>query len=1287
MPFEWRQAHRHSARPLSWTRIGTSTLLIATALAGGYATANPAHAAPDLCSTEIGQPIDNPAAFNLAVAEINNTGDCNVIDIASGFTFTTPPNRIEPYADLTALTLAGPSGGAILNGNNNSGIRIDFFNDADLDVVVDDLAFTQFDGTVAGAQGQAALEVHASDPLTANLTDVAFLSNDGEVAGGLHIQGSDTVDVALTGTVTFTNNSATVGAGALSVDNTSTDSSLTLGTDGGTDVINFQGNTSTAQSGGIQADRVTIWGGTFTSNSTTTSGGAISARTVTLNDVDFALNSAGGNEGGAVHSTGLVTVHGGTFDNNYATDANGAGGAISTGGSITVDQGAVFTDNTAGGFGGAISALSDATIEGSTFERNLADYGAAVAASRDVTVESSSFADQEALFAGGAVHSFMSITSSDSDYLSNEAGLSGGALWTGYGDVSTTDDTFTLNLATGFDAGAVGALSVLSEGATFDDNSAGRDGGAVWTRTITDSGSSFTGNTAGTKGGAVSVSPANPPVTSTFTGSSFQDGSADEGGAIQSGGPLTLAGPNCSFADNASTTNGGAINVGGTTSISGCTFARNVASDIAGAVFLTGGASGQIADSVFEDNEALGLSAGTEGNGGAIVASGPLTVLTSAFTGNAAEIDGGAISAESTLGIDEATFADNDSRGGNGGALHVANANATITASTFSGNSSLVGNGGAIWGGVGAAVSITDSTLSTNSSANWGGAVFANADVTVGGSVFSSNTATVRGGAIHVEDSATVTESTFAGNTIGSTGYGGALSVIDHLTLTRSTIRDGGGAFIGGGFSAGTVSITSSSITGNQATNGGGGFIATRGDILNSTFWGNQSAIGGALMFNFDDPNPSKIILSTLAGNTSNASQASAIASPPNVTIELIGSALEGVNPVCSDDIGPAHLPLDLAPDASYSFATDDSCGTGPGIDTDSSTLAELGLAGALTTDSTPGMQVDLPTNASVLNATVPLSALSGLPGPLKDQLGALRNSPNGLTSAGSVQVRPLSISGPSSSTVAAGSSAAFTVAATPGLGPTLAYQWQRSLGGAPWTDITANASAQTASLVLPQVSLNESGLLLRVRVSDMRNTAFSGTAALTVIDPTPPTPPSAPLGVRATAGESRAIVTWQAPSSSGSAPVTSYEVRNDVDSQVCVVAVSAKLECTMTGLSPGRAYRFSVRARSAVDWGLWSQWSTAVTPLPVGATITIRGTRKGNEVIVTGSTTGLEGKRVRAMVRFGSERDYARGSLRPIREDGGFTWKLTTRKAVHIYFTHADVRSRAVTIEARPRR
>ncbi len=107
-------------------------------------------------------------------------------------------------------------------------------------------------------------------------------------------------------------------------------------------------------------------------------------------------------------------------------------------------------------------------------------------------------------------------------------------------------------------------------------------------------------------------------------------------------------------------------------------------------------------------------------------------------------------------------------------------------------------------------------------------------------------------------------------------------------------------------------------------------------------------------------------------------------------------------------------------------------------------------------------------------------------------------------------------------------------------------------------------------------------------------------------------TAPDAPSAVRATAGNAQATVSWTAPAKDGGSAVLSYEVTSKPGGLSAKVSASKKT-ATVTGLTNGTRYMFTVVATNKQGSSAASQPSNAVTPLavpgaPTGVTATVSG-------------------------------------------------------------------------------
>ncbi len=119
---------------------------------------------------------------------------------------------------------------------------------------------------------------------------------------------------------------------------------------------------------------------------------------------------------------------------------------------------------------------------------------------------------------------------------------------------------------------------------------------------------------------------------------------------------------------------------------------------------------------------------------------------------------------------------------------------------------------------------------------------------------------------------------------------------------------------------------------------------------------------------------------------------------------------------------------------------------------------------------------------------------------------------------------------------------------------------------------------------------------------------------------------PGAPTGISLTPAPGSAQVAWSAPGSDGGSAITSYTAIALPGGNSCTWS-SGPLACTVTGLSGGSAYTFTVRATNAVGTGpaLESSSSVAIVTAP-GAPTGAVGTRGDGQAAVAWSAPSSSG-------------------------------------------------------------
>jgi len=212
----------------------------------------------------------------------------------------------------------------------------------------------------------------------------------------------------------------------------------------------------------------------------------------------------------------------------------------------------------------------------------------------------------------------------------------------------------------------------------------------------------------------------------------------------------------------------------------------------------------------------------------------------------------------------------------------------------------------------------------------------------------------------------------------------------------------------------------------------------------------------------------------------------------------------------------------------------------------------------------------------------------------------------------------------------------ATAVSGTPGApgSATVEVSWTApaSDGGSAITGYTATSSpgSKTCAWTTGPLACTVTGL------STGQAYTFTVTATNTIgtgpaSDASPPVmpvgPPGPPASVAGTRGDGQVGVLWSAPVSNGGSAITGYTVTSSPEGKTCAAPAPGTLGCTVSGLTNGQPYTFTVVASNTYGPGTASSPSAAVTPSTApGAPAGVAGTPGNGAVTLTWSAPGSTG-------------------------------------------------------------
>ena len=888
--------------------------------------------------------------------------------------------------------------------------------------------FTATGTTITGNESNRAgggIEVRNAlsddSPATINLTNVTLDNNDTGATtaapgngGGMHITGPSASNI--TGGTVNGNTAAQEGGGlwngtgAMTIDGTTIDGNTGSGADaanGGGGIFNLGGTLvvsnatisnnvadgASGSGGGILNTRggdVTVTDSSITGNTSNRAGGGIEDNST----IDF---------GGEMPAIGSVTLTDVTLDGNTTGNAPGNGGGLHlTGAATSSITGGTVSGNTAGKEGGGLwNGSGVMTISGTTIDGNDA--------------QGNFVADPLEIIGGGG------IFANDNGTVVIEAGTTisnnqaSGTQGSGGGILVAQNANLDIN-------GTVGSPVVISG------NFASRAGGGIedWSTTATPNtidNTDFTGNSAGVaigtfvvdgapgNGGAIHVSgPGNNDITG---GTASGNLAAAEGGGFWNGsGTMTVDGTtlDANLASGAEATNGGGalFNIGGTLTVSNATISNNIADGAAGSgggilnvnggtlsvtdSSITGNSSNRAGGGI-EDNSTVDTGSGplvgsvtlmnvtldnnmtgsAPGNGGGMHLTGGATSMITGGTvnGNTAAQEGGGLwNGTGAMTIDGTTIDGNtgsgaDAANGGGGIFNLGGtlvvSNATISNNVADGAS---GSGGGILNTRGGDVTVTDSSITGNTSNRAGGGIEDNSTIDFGGETPAIGSVTLtnvtldgnttgnapgNGGGLHLTGAATssITGGTVSGNTAGNEGgglwNGSGVMDVDTVTIDGNAANgpDGGGGIYNN--ANGTINLMRSTVSNNTSAGNGGGVTNEASTTINfaqSTISTNSAAVNGGGMYN---NGTASSVGSTFGFNTAPTGNGIAADASVDLFSTIVASDIDGVLVDLSGTFTSSGFNL-IQNDADGVFPA-----TGTDVVNQSSKLAELGDNGGAT--------------------------------------------------------------------------------------------------------------------------------------------------------------------------------------------------------------------------------------------------------------------------------------------------------------------------------------------------
>ena len=171
------------------------------------------------------------------------------------------------------------------------------------------------------------------------------------------------------------------------------------------------------------------------------------------------------------------------------------------------------------------------------------------------------------------------------------------------------------------------------------------------------------------------------------------------------------------------------------------------------------------------------------------------------------------------------------------------------------------------------------------------------------------------------------------------------------------------------------------------------------------------------------------------------------------------------------------------------------------------------------------------------------------------------------------------------------------------------------SSSGSSWTTAIANTGTSVTAAVITGLT---NGISYMFRVSALN--AVGASAVSATASSTPATIPGTVVSITPMPGDGAALLTWNAPTSDGGAPISSYNVERSLDGLNWIVVASGVVgtSTTISNLTNGTAYWFRVSAVNAVGSGAASAPVVTVPAARPGAPTGVTAVAGDTQVVLS---------------------------------------------------------------------